>query len=38
MEQQFSCQGLYELLEERKANGLRAPTPPICLKRDWTRF
>ncbi len=38
MDEQFSYEGLYRLLEERRAKRRRAPTPPTCLKRAWTRF
>lgn len=37
MEEQFSYEGLYRLLEERRVSGPRALIPPTCLKRGWTR-
>ena len=38
MDEQFSYEGLYRLLEERRAKRPEAPIPPTCLKRAWTRF
>lgn len=37
MEEQFTYEGLYRLLEERRDRRPEGSYTPICLKRDWTR-
>ena len=36
--EKFQLEGLYQLLQSRKRNCRKAPTPPTFSRRAWTRF